>query len=181
MRKRAEVLELTILGLLANGPLHGYELRKRIHALYGPFRGLAYSVLYPRLHKMMEEGTIAETEVAKPKTTSTRKRIVYSITKEGKKAFENMVEDSDADAWEDENFEVRFAFFGPTPKQNRLRILEGRLRRLTEKADVLKKELAKETKDKDTYLKEWRRHSLDVAVREIAWLKEVINSERKSK
>ncbi|NCU90057.1 MAG: PadR family transcriptional regulator, partial [Actinobacteria bacterium] len=32
----------------------------------------------------------------------------------------------------------------------------------------------------DKYLIEWRRHSLETAEREIAWLEEMIQSERKS-
>lgn len=179
MRKRSEALELTILGLLAQGPMHGYELRKRMLSVLGPFRGLAFSVLYPQLHRMMEEGSIEELEAKTPAGKSRRKRIVYAITDDGQKAFESLVKESDADAWSDENFEVRFAFFGPTPKSNRLRILEGRLRRLTEKAEVLQEELKLNVKNKDTYLAEWRRHSLDAAEREISWLQEMINTERK--
>ena len=46
MRPRAESLEFALLGLLSQGPLHGYELRKRMTAIYGPFRALSFSVLY---------------------------------------------------------------------------------------------------------------------------------------
>src|SRR5690554_2630333 len=33
--KRAEALELAVLGLLHDAPMHGYELRKRVNALLG--------------------------------------------------------------------------------------------------------------------------------------------------
>ncbi|MFY7812289.1 MAG: PadR family transcriptional regulator, partial [Candidatus Nanopelagicaceae bacterium] len=83
-------------------------------------------------------------------------------------------------AWEDDNFEVHVAFFSPTSKRNRLRILEGRLRRLQERADILRADLDRSAVGLDKYLVEWRRHSLETAEREIAWLEEMINSERKS-
>ena len=87
---------------------------------------------------------------------------------------------SGPDSWEDESFEVRFAFFGPTPARNRLAILEGRHRKLEDKAGLLRSELEKSPEGIDKYLYEWRRHSLESAEREIAWLEEMINTERKS-
>ena len=60
MRSRAETLEFTLLGLLSQSPLHGYEIRKRLSAIYGPFRALSFSVLYPQLRRMLEAGLIAE-------------------------------------------------------------------------------------------------------------------------
>ena len=41
--QRSGVLELAVLGLLHETPMHGYELRKRLNAVLGAFRaaGLA--------------------------------------------------------------------------------------------------------------------------------------------
>jgi len=180
MRSKSETLEFAILGLLAQGPLHGYELRKRIMTIFGPFRGLAFSVLYPQLHRMLEAGNIQEMESVTRVGRSLRKRVVYAITKAGREQFESSVEVADPDTWNDENFEIRFAFFGPTPVGSRLRILEGRLRRLSEKAAILRAELESSIAAKDKYLMEWRRHSLDAADREIVWLQDMIKIERKS-
>ena len=41
--------------------------------------------------------------------------------------------DSGPSAWEDDDFDVRFAFFGRTDREIRLRILEGRRARLEER------------------------------------------------
>jgi len=179
MRSRSESLEFALLGLLSQGPLHGYELRKRMIAIYGPFRALSFSVLYPQLHRMLEDQLIEES-VSDSGGLSRRSRIVYAITKAGKKRFDELTHSSGPEAWDDESFEVRFAFFGPTPKNNRLAILEGRLRRLSEKAAILRNELEKSPAGIDKYLSEWRRHSLESSEREIAWLEEMINTERKS-
>lgn len=183
MRSKSETLEFAIFGLLAQGPLHGYELRKRIMTIFGPFRGLAFSVLYPQLHRMLESGSIEELESETPVGRTRRKRIVYGITQAGRAAFEKSVEITGPESWDDDNFEIRFAFFGPTPVRSRLRILEGRLRRLTEKSALLQADLENSQglpAGKDKYLTEWRRHSLDAANREIAWLQDRINIERKS-
>jgi DNA-binding PadR family transcriptional regulator len=111
---------------------------------------------------------------------SRRSRIVYELTQKGKDKFAQLMQSASPDTFEDEGFEVRFAFFGPTPKTNRVRILEGRHRKLVEKAELVRKDLAKIPEGIDTYLVEWRRHSLESAEREIAWLEKMIKTERKN-
>jgi DNA-binding PadR family transcriptional regulator len=180
MRSRTESLEFALLGLLSQNPLHGYELRKRIGSIYGPFRALSFSVLYPALRRMLEAGLLQEQSISERGGISRRSRIVYAISDSGKKRFTQLTENSGPDSWDDEGFEVRFAFFSPTPRSNRLKILEGRLRRLEEKAQILRSELERDPTGVDKYLIEWRRHSLESAEREIVWLEEMIRSERKS-
>jgi DNA-binding PadR family transcriptional regulator len=176
MAVRSQPLEFTLLGLLANGPLHGYELRKRSLTILGPFRALSFGSLYPLLKRMADGGLIEVLESNNGK--SRRARIAYQITKSGVKRFEELTET--LDATEDEAFGVHFAFFGPTSHTNRVRILEARRRRLREKADLLRHELERSPIGLDKYFIEWRRHSLDSAEREIAWLDEMIKAERKS-
>jgi DNA-binding PadR family transcriptional regulator len=144
--------------------------------IFGPFRALSFSVLYPQLRRMLEAGLIEESVVESP---SRRSRIVYDITDKGQARFVNLTETVSPETWEDEGFEIRFAFFSPTSSKNRVRILEGRHRRLKEKAEILRGELEKSPIGIDKYLEEWRRHSLDSADREIAWLEKMIKTERK--
>lgn len=179
MRSRADSLEFALLGLLAKDSLHGYELRKRLTSIFGPFRALSFSVLYPQLRRMMLAGLIVQSEVRKG-GKSKRTRIVYSITDRGLAKFDQLTERATPSSWEDENFEVHVAFFSPTSKKNRIRILEGRLNRLQERADILRADLERSAVGLDKYLVEWRRHSLETAEREIAWLEEMIKSERKN-
>ena len=176
MRSRSDSLEFALLGLLSQNPLHGYELRKRMGAIFGPFRALSFSVLYPQLRRMVEGGVIEESLI---ESTSRRSRIVYAITDKGLARFSDLTETVSPDTWEDEGFEIRFAFFSPTSAHNRVRILEGRHRRLKEKAEILRGELEKSPIGIDKYLDEWRRHSLESADREILWLEDMIKTERK--
>ena len=176
MRSRSDSLEFALLGLLTQSPLHGYELRKRLLAIFGPFRALSFSVLYPQLKKMVISEVIEAKEIG---VTSRRTRIVYTITKKGIKRFADLNGSVTAEAWEDEGFGIRFAFFSPTTTMNRVRILEGRLRRLEEKAEILRAELATSPAALDRYLEEWRRFSLESLEREISWLKEMASTEGK--
>src|SRR5215469_13743212 len=58
--QRASVLELAVLGLLHENPLHGYELRKRLNSVLGAFRAFSYGSLYPCLKELLRQGLIAE-------------------------------------------------------------------------------------------------------------------------
>jgi len=178
MRSRADSLEFALLGLLSESPLHGYELRKRLMAIFGPFRALSFSVLYPQLKRMVIAETIEAKEIG---VTSKRTRIVYTITKKGLQRFSELNGAVTADALEDEGFGVRFAFFTPTTTMNRVRILEGRLHRLQEKTEVLQRDLKIQSAGINNYLEEWRRFSLESLEREIAWLERMIKIEGKNK
>lgn len=54
------MLELAVLGLLHEAPMHGYELRKRLTGLLGAFRAFSYGSLYPTLRRMQADGLIVE-------------------------------------------------------------------------------------------------------------------------
>ena len=93
MAHRSEPLEFTLLGLLAGGPLHGYELRKRSLTILGPFRALSFGSLYPLLRRMAENELIEVIEGNNGK--SRRTRIAYRITKKGVTRFEHLTETLD--------------------------------------------------------------------------------------
>ena len=70
------MLELAILGLLIESPMHGYELRKRLTGLLGAFRAFSYGSLYPALRRMQTEALIAEN--AAPAGTPVRRRMAWT-------------------------------------------------------------------------------------------------------
>src|SRR2546426_703679 len=55
---RIRMLELAILGLLKELPLHGYELKKRLNDSLGQFWGVSYGSLYPALARLEKLGAI---------------------------------------------------------------------------------------------------------------------------
>ena len=131
---KGATLELAVLGLLHDSPLHGYELRKRLNLLLGWTRLLSYGSLYPALKRMLRAGLVTEVAMASP-GVSRRQRIVYQITPAGTEYFGAKITDVGPSAWEDEDFNMRFAFFSRTDSDVRLRILEGRRSRLQERLD----------------------------------------------
>ncbi len=177
MSKRAGVLELAVLGLLHESPMHGYELRKRLAAVLGSFRAFSFGSLYPCLKSLLARGWIIE-EVPEPGSAGRRSKIVYRLTAEGKERFQGLLAEAGPSAWDDENFGVHFAFFGQTDAAVRLRILEGRRSRLEERLEGVRTSLARTRERLDTYTLELQRHGLESAEREVRWLGELIATER---
>ncbi|SNX57864.1 DNA-binding PadR family transcriptional regulator [Streptomyces sp. TLI_55] len=54
------MLELSILGFLAEEPLHGYELKERIKALSGHVRPVSDGALYPAITRLIKAGKLGE-------------------------------------------------------------------------------------------------------------------------
>jgi DNA-binding PadR family transcriptional regulator len=52
------MLELAVLGVLHDAPMHGYELRKRLTGLLGAFRACSFGSLYPTLRRLQRSGFI---------------------------------------------------------------------------------------------------------------------------
>src|SRR4051794_25049859 len=182
-KKRGGVLELAVLGLLQESPLHGYELRKRLNTLLGSLRALSYGSLYPALRDMQTHGYIAEdlpdeADSAVPALTGRRGKVVYKLTAEGKERFADLLSEAGPSAWEDENFGVHFAFFGQTDAEVRMRILEGRRSRLEERAYGVRASMSRTRERLDSYTEELARHGLESAEREVRWIEELIATER---
>src|SRR6478752_4808401 len=135
--RRSGILEFAVLGLLRESPMHGYELRKRLNTSLGVFRAFSYGTLYPCLKTLVasgwlieESGNAPEDALAAP-LAGRRAKIVYRLTAEGKDHFEELLAQTGPDAYEDEHFAARFAFFGQTSRDVRMRVLEGRRSRPT--------------------------------------------------
>jgi DNA-binding PadR family transcriptional regulator len=178
--RRGETLELAVLGLLHESPMHGYELRKRLNAVLGWGRVLSYGSLYPALKKMLKAGWIAEhvESTTSGVGVSRRQRITYELTEAGNNRFTSLMSEAGPSSWEDDNFDVRFAFFSRTDMEIRLRILEGRRTRLEERLERVQAQLARTQQQMDRYAMELQRHGVESVEREVRWLSELINAER---
>ena len=180
------MLELAVLGLLQEAPLHGYELRHRLKATLGTFRAFSYGSLYPTLRRMQAEGWITQDEgdahvvAGAPPLTGRRGKVVYKLTADGKERFAELLCEAGPSAWEDETFGVHFAFFGQTDPEIRVRILEGRRSRLEERRAGVRASLARTRTRLDRYTLQLQEHGLESVEREVRWLDELIETERRT-
>src|ERR1700712_4960919 len=56
--------ERAVLGLLAEQPRHGYDLKKRLSETLGPLWGISFGSLYPALRRLERSGAIEAEEDA---------------------------------------------------------------------------------------------------------------------
>lgn len=165
--------------------MHGYELRKELGTKLGAIRAaISYGTLYPTLRRLQSAGWITEAGETSadsgeiPPLTSRRGRVVYKITAEGKERFADLLAQAGPETYDDAGFGVHFAFFARTDRATRLRILEGRRRKVEERREGLRDVLARATERLDAYTLELQRHGLDACEREVRWLEELIANER---
>ena len=183
MSKRAGVLELAVLGLLQEAPMHGYELRKRLTSVLGWGRALSYGSLYPCLKELVRADLITEDEpVAELEPAGSfhgrRGKIVYKLTAEGKERLQELLADAGPASWEDDTFGVHLAFFARTDRDVRMRILEGRRIRLEERREGARSAVSRARERLDAYTLELHRHGLESVEREVRWLTELISVEQ---
>jgi len=177
-RAEANVLDFAILGLLHESPLHGYELRKRLNSSLGSLRAFSYGSLYPALRRMQADGLIAVDDGAAASKLGSRSRVVYTLTAEGMERLGDLLTEAGPPAYEDEAFGVHMRFFAHTSAEVRLRILEGRRRRVEERREGLRAALARTRERLDTYTLQLQEHGLESVEREVRWLTELIDTER---
>jgi DNA-binding PadR family transcriptional regulator len=178
MSRKSGVLELAVLGLLHESPLHGYELRKRLSAVFGPVKRISYGSLYPCLKDLVADGLIAEDLAASVSGVGKRGRTVYKLTAEGKERLQDQLGEHGPAAWEDDSFGVRMAFFAQTDADVRLKILEGRRTRLEERREKVTSAMSRTREKLDRYTLELQQHGLESVEREVRWLNELIATER---
>lgn len=171
------MLELAILGLLLEAPMHGYELRKRLTGLLGAFRAFSYGSLYPTLRRMQQNGLIAE-EVPQGTATTRRARRVYQLTADGGERFKELLADTGPQNYTDDGFGVHLAFFSRTPAAARVRILEGRRRQVEERREGLRDAIKKASGSLDRYTRQLHQLGLESSEREVRWLNELIAAEQ---
>lgn len=178
MSRRSGVLEFAVLGLLREAPMHGYELRKRLNTSLGVFRAFSYGSLYPCLKSLLERGLLDQQPDGPPPLAGRRAKVVYRLSDAGKARLDELLAQVGPDAWDDEHFGVRFAFFAQTSREVRMRVLEGRRTRLQERLARMQASLDRTNARLDAYTLELQRHGVESVEREVHWLGELIESER---
>ncbi len=71
-----------ILGLLADGPRHGYELRAQYEHQLVPSAKLNVGQVYPTLDRLQRDGWVAHDVVSQPERPDKK---VYALTEEGQR------------------------------------------------------------------------------------------------
>lgn len=82
-------IEITILGLLMEQNLYGYEIKKRIVDRLEDFVDIKFGSIYYAIKKAMENGWV--TRVGSEKDSGNPERYIYEILPAGKKHYKKMI------------------------------------------------------------------------------------------
>jgi DNA-binding PadR family transcriptional regulator len=192
------MLELAVLGLLAEQPRHGYELKKRLSETLGPLWGISFGSLYPALRRLERSGAIEEvadagaapaagtlvpTGSVKGDLAAARMRLrarptrrtrrAYAITAHGRELFtELLTEEGDDD---ERAFAVKLLFCGHLEPAARLAFLERRRAQLNQRLVAARKPA---TRTIDRYSRSLLEHRARSTQNDLDWIAELIAQER---
>jgi DNA-binding PadR family transcriptional regulator len=189
-------LELAILGLLKEQPLHGYELKKRLGETLGSLWGISYGSLYPALRRLEHDssiesvepevvsspapstgsldGDLAAARLRRPAKTTRRTKKAYRITPRGEVRLSELLLDDDAAGDDERTFAVKLAFCGHLAPDARLEILEHRRAALT---DRLQRARRSSPGRGDRYSRSLFEHRTQSTERDLEWVEALIAAE----
>jgi DNA-binding PadR family transcriptional regulator len=190
------VLELAVLGLLSEQPLHGYELKKRLSETLGPLWGISFGSLYPALRRLERSGAIEETEaveltvagnvstgsldgdlatarVRRRALPGRRIRKAYRVTAQGLALFSELLTDEAAD--DERSFALKLSFCRHLTAAARIAFLERRRAQLTQRLAKTRRNPARST---DRYTRSLLEHRVQSTQHDLEWIEELIALER---
>lgn len=193
------MLELAVLGLLAEHPRHGYDLKKRLSETLGPLWGISFGSLYPALRRLERSGAIVEVDedATGPAPTGTfvptgslkgdlaaarlrlrarptrRTRRAYAITDQGRALFTELLTDESDD--DERAFAVKLLFCRHLDPAGRLAFLERRRAHLTQRLVAERKPA---TNTIDRYSRSLLEHRARSTQHDLDWIAELIAEKR---
>ena len=76
------------LGLLQDGPKHGYQLKKLMREIPTTFAGLKIDSIYYPLQKMLKDGLVTQAQAKQGKRP---RKYIYRITAQGRDEFKKLL------------------------------------------------------------------------------------------
>ena len=196
------MLELAVLGLLKEQPLHGYELKKRLGETLGFLWGVSYGSLYPALRRLERDGAIESVAPAgavpapiaptgsvtgdlaaarlrsvadRLATGGRRTRKAYRITERGEARLLELLMADDERADDERAFALKLAFCRHLSDDARLQLLERRRQSLVERLDGARRPSRTVTSiSDDRYTRSLREHRTRSTQRDLEWIEELI-------
>jgi len=131
-----------VLGLLAEMPMTGYDIKKHVKATLSAVTNASYGTLYPTLHKLLKEGAVEMREIPQRGRPSKK---VYSITSSGQAELKSWLKEPAAEDQVKREFLLKLYLSDNLPEEHvralissRRGEIEKRLKSLREKRDSLK-------------------------------------------
>ncbi len=171
-------LKYALLGLLAESPKYGYELKRRFEGALGNVWSVSYGQLYPTLRRLSELGWV--TKRTEPGKKAAEKNI-YSMTEKGRRKLDEWLLTPVRSTYRvKDEFTLRFLFFSKIPTSHVLEYLQEHQKKTTQHREGFQKTLRTLQGEIDFFLQEIIRKGIIQLEAEERWLEEVMEAMRKS-
>jgi DNA-binding PadR family transcriptional regulator len=158
-------------------PLHGYRLKQQLELFMSSCISVNYGAIYPLLKRLEERGDISV--IAEEAGEAGCPRKIYGITAQGRELWRQKMLEHPQESWVNSGsrFRIKFFFFGNLEPEERMKLLEHRLRACYTRQDYIES-LKSEYPLTDDYQFASRDRCKSVLASEIDWLTEQLAKER---
>lgn len=163
-------IEITILGLLMEGNLYGYEIKKKIVDRLGEYVDIKFGSIYYAIKKAVDNEWVKR--VGTEKDGGNPERYIYQILPAGRKYYKKLLKQYFDATLIHFDIDIVLMFLGSLEKDQKESFVEERKEHLREKLNELKERIDAEEKKKgpenNVYLYNYLESHLKA---ELSWLK----------
>jgi len=169
-------LTFALLGLLAESPRYGYEIKRRFEGALGNVWSLSYGQLYPTLRRLTEQGWVTKrTEPGKKAV----ERNIYSISEKGRRKLDDWLLKPPRSGYRlKDEFTLRFLFFSTLSPAKVVDYLLLQKEKTELQKESFQRTLASLRGEIDYYLQAIIRRGIAHLQAESRWLDDVISEIR---
>jgi len=168
--------ELLLLGLLREGPKHGYDIKSKIKQILSLFAGVDLKSIYYPLHILEKRGLVVKKAIKPGKRPE---RIVYALTPKGQARFDELLSKSLLNLKRPQfSLDLSLYFLRYMKPAIACRRLQARLHMLNKIARGLEQMAQSPSKDKTTSLSRILEHNLKLLKAESRFLGGLIQTMR---
>ena len=165
-------LKFAVLGLLAESPKYGYEIKQRFEGDLGNVWSVSYGQLYPTLRRLAELGWV--TKKTEPGKKAAEKNI-YFITDTGRDQLDDWLLKPLRTVYKvKDEFTLRFLFFNKLPQRQVIKYLKEQEQKVASQKENFQHTLISIRDDIDFFLQAIIRKGVLHLQADQQWLDEVI-------
>ena len=135
-------IEITILGLLMEENLYGYEIKKKIVERLEDYVDIKFGSIYYAIKKAVENGWVKR--VGTEKDSGNPERYIYEILPNGKKYYKKLLKQYFDKTLIHFDIDIVLMFFNYLASDQKKQYIEQRLATLKEKLDSIKIKIEEE-------------------------------------
>jgi PadR family transcriptional regulator AphA len=167
-------LKYALLGLLAENPKYGYEIKQEFEGALGNVWSVSYGQLYPTLRRLSEMQWVTK-ETAPGKKAAEKN--IYSITAKGRKKLDEWLLRPLRSSYKvKDEFTLKFMFFDKLPRDKVLDYLKQQQKKTVMQKESFQRTLVSIKEELNFFLQAIIRKGIIHLEAENQWLEEVVNA-----